>query len=255
MENGSNLWSWHSAHPKVIPNHVVAVVRTRSLAYFARYSLSWMPNSVLFMLSRLNPAATFCDNVASDSKSPASCSLVKRSKGMFCIECIDHIIPVGPNAPRNVSMVAIGISIAHEVEPVRGQALTETWRCEESIDDGFPGFRGRIADEGGNFLGSWRNSCDIEGRTPYQCAPVGFRRRRVAIALKLCDHVVIDEVCDVFTVIQFHVDRSDTHRRNERPVIRVFTSFGDPLHQEVLFLPAKWFAMLRRRHQPAFILR
>ena len=47
--NGSNLWSWHSAQPSVEPSQAADTLRTRSAAYFARYSFGWAPPSSVIM--------------------------------------------------------------------------------------------------------------------------------------------------------------------------------------------------------------
>ena len=82
---GSNLWSWHSAQPIVEPSHVVATVRTRSAAYLARYSFGCAPPSRVIMFSRLKPVATSCSVVGFGSRSPASCSIVNWSNGLFAL--------------------------------------------------------------------------------------------------------------------------------------------------------------------------
>ncbi len=79
---GSNLWSWQTAQLAVRPIQTAEVVSVRSRAYRTRYSSLIAPPSLVVMLQRLKPLATRCSRVGFGSKSPASCSIVKRSNGM-----------------------------------------------------------------------------------------------------------------------------------------------------------------------------
>ncbi len=79
------MWSWQRAQPMVSPSHAWEVVATRSAAYSTRYSSSMVPPSWVFMWLRLNPDAIRAESVASGSRSPASCSTVNWSKGMFAL--------------------------------------------------------------------------------------------------------------------------------------------------------------------------
>ena len=65
----------------VLPSQTVPVVSTRSRIAATRYSSGSVPPSVLIMVLRWNPVAIFCSGVASGSRSPATCSMVNRSKG------------------------------------------------------------------------------------------------------------------------------------------------------------------------------
>ena len=80
---GSYLWSWHRAHPTVSPSQTVDVVSTRSTTYSTAYSASMIPPSPLPRWLRLKPVATIWSNRASGSMSPATCSTVNSSKGLF----------------------------------------------------------------------------------------------------------------------------------------------------------------------------
>src|SRR5439155_17519195 len=80
---GIEFVSWHSQQAIVEPSHAVDTVRTRSAAYLARYSLGCAPPSRVIILRRLKPVATSCSFVAPGSKSPAICSMVNWSNGLF----------------------------------------------------------------------------------------------------------------------------------------------------------------------------
>ena len=80
---GSNLWSWQRAQPTVSPSHTVPVVETRSTTLSTKNSSAMMPISEFMRWLRLNPVAIFWSSVAFGSRSPASCSIVKRSNVRF----------------------------------------------------------------------------------------------------------------------------------------------------------------------------
>ena len=63
--------------------NAVDVASTRSTTYSTWYSSGIAPPSKLIMWLRLKPEAIFCSLVASGSRSPASCSIVNSSNGMF----------------------------------------------------------------------------------------------------------------------------------------------------------------------------
>ena len=76
---GSNLWVWHSAHPMVRPIHTDQVVAVRSFTASTRNSSLSVPPSVLVIVLRWNAVARRVWSSASGRRSPASCSMEKRS--------------------------------------------------------------------------------------------------------------------------------------------------------------------------------
>src|SRR5205807_1502320 len=64
-------------------SQVMPTVRTRSAAYFARYSFGCAPPSRVTMFRRLKQVAARCSTVGLGSRSPASCSMVNWSNGLF----------------------------------------------------------------------------------------------------------------------------------------------------------------------------
>ena len=73
------------AQATVRPSQTVDVVLTRSTMYAFRYSSAIAPPSKLIMWLRLKPLAIFWVGVAFGKRSPASCSMVKRSNGRFVL--------------------------------------------------------------------------------------------------------------------------------------------------------------------------
>ena len=69
----------------VMAIHTVETVSTRSTTYSVWYSAAMAPPSWLIMWLRLKPVAIFCSRVGSGSRSPAICSIVNSSKGLFSL--------------------------------------------------------------------------------------------------------------------------------------------------------------------------
>jgi hypothetical protein len=61
---------------------------TRSITAAIRNSSSSVPPSRFVIVFRWNPVATRCASVALGSRSPASCSTVKRSKGRSSLKAL-----------------------------------------------------------------------------------------------------------------------------------------------------------------------
>ena len=78
---GSYLCVWHCAQASDVPIQTVSVVLTRSTTATLRNSSSLVPPSLLVIVLRWNAVAIRWSSVASGSRSPASCSTVKRSNG------------------------------------------------------------------------------------------------------------------------------------------------------------------------------
>ena len=81
--SGSYLWVWHWAHAIDVPIHTMNVVFTRSTTATLRNSSSFVPPSLFVIVFRWNAVAVNCSSVGFGRRSPASCSTVNRSNGMF----------------------------------------------------------------------------------------------------------------------------------------------------------------------------
>ena len=100
-----------------------------------------MPPSALPRWLRLKPVAIRWSSVALGSRSPASCSTVNWSNGMFVLKASitqsrhRHIEPLA------VGLVAVGVGVAGRVEPRAGHPLAVARRREQPVDDLLVGVR------------------------------------------------------------------------------------------------------------------
>ena len=85
---GSYLWLWHWQQAIDVPIQVVMVVFTRSTTATLRNSSSFVPPSLLVIVFRWNAVAMSCSSVGFGSRSPASCSIVNWSNGLFALKLL-----------------------------------------------------------------------------------------------------------------------------------------------------------------------
>ena len=81
------------------------------------------PPSLVVALQRLNPEATCWSSVLPGKRSPASCSMVKRSNVQVAVEGADYPVAKRPCFAEVVKVVAVGVGIAGRVEPVASAML------------------------------------------------------------------------------------------------------------------------------------
>ena len=143
-EIGSNLWSWQRAQVSVSPRNASAgrvghvVERVRAAAGPGRAA------SVMSGPSRLNPVATQRVGVAGDQLVAGELLHDEAVVGLVRVEAADDVVAVPPGVgPGLVELVAVGVGVAGQVEPVPAPALAVTRDGEQPVDDLLPRLRGR----------------------------------------------------------------------------------------------------------------
>ena len=100
------------------------------------------------------------------------------------IEGVDHPVAVLDHLrDRIVRVVARRVGVPHNVEPMSSPAFSVMRRLQQTINDFGKGRRrvGRIVDEGVHFVGSWRETDQIEGGSTDERSPCRIARRREAL--------------------------------------------------------------------------
>ena len=82
---GSYLCVWHWAQAIVVPIQTAYVVLTRSMTAAVRNSSSLVPPSFCVMVLRWKAVAMRWSCVGFGRRSPASCSMLKRSNGRLAL--------------------------------------------------------------------------------------------------------------------------------------------------------------------------
>ena len=109
----------------------------------------------------------------------------ERVVGHVGIEGRHDPVAVGPGVgPFGVDLVAVGVGVADDVEPVLGHPLAVAWRGEEPIDDALVGAGRLVSQEGVDLFGRGREARQIERHAPEPLAAIGFRRRRKPFGLE-----------------------------------------------------------------------
>ena len=88
----------------------------------------------------------------------------------------DHPIPPGPECPRLVVVVAVGVGVPGDIEPLHRHPLGIPRRHEKSVDHALVGRGGGIGEKRCNLLRRRRKASQIEGHAPQPGRPVGLGR-------------------------------------------------------------------------------
>ena len=177
--SGSYLWSWHWAQAMVVPIQTAMVVLTRSTTATLRNSSSLVPPSLLVSVLRWKAVATSCSSVGSGSRSPAICSIVNWSNGLFGVERPDDVVAVGPDGARRVVGVAGRVGVAGQVEPHPRPVLAVGGLRQQAIDEFLVGVGARVADEPLDLLQGRRQAGQVE-REPADQGVRGRPRARAS---------------------------------------------------------------------------
>lgn len=97
-------------------------------------------------------------------------------KRKVLIESADDVIAETPCVGADVILlIAVGFSVADDVEPVASPALAIGGRSEEAVDEFFVGVGGRVVEEGVDFGWCGREAGEVESRAADEGATAGRR--------------------------------------------------------------------------------
>ena len=106
--------------------------------------------------------------------------------GLVLVEGADDVVAVTPHLGAElVALVAVGVGVAHDVEPVPRPPLAVARVGEERVHKLLVGARRAVVDEGEHFLGRWRQADEIEAEAADQRAAVGLGREGELLLGKL----------------------------------------------------------------------
>ena len=111
------------------------------------------------------------------------------------VQRVDHPVAVAPGGRLlAVALVAVRLRVADEIEPVPSPAFAVVGRCQQAVDQAFPGVGTLVLLEGLDLLERRRQPGQVITRPPDQCPAVGGRRRLEAGRLDLREQEVVDRV-------------------------------------------------------------
>src|SRR5690606_29387352 len=103
-----------------------------------------------------------------------------------------------------------------------------------------------IFQKGFQFLNRRRQSGEVKGYPAQQFGFVGLRRRCQFVFLELRQHEVINGIA--YPLLIVYLRQYGLFRRNERPVIFIFSSLLNPFGNELFLIFGKRKIRLGRRH-------
>ena len=125
------------------------------------------------------------------------------------IQGSDHIIAIGPGMiPALVLVVAVGIAVVDDVEPVPAPSLAVSGRGEQPIDQLLVGIRGVVAEEPVDLLGRRRQAVQVEGEAADQGPAIGLGAVMQPLGLQPAEDERVDRRADPGPL---------THRGQRRP--------------------------------------
>ena len=136
-----------------------------------------------------------------------------------------------------------GVAIAGRIHPSQSHSFSVMLGCEKAVDDFFPGFRRVVIDEVLNLFGGGGQSGEVKSDPTNKRSPIGIRLGVKPLRLQ----APVDEVVQVFNIRLLF-------RRNERPVVIIFSSFGNPGLESLDLLGGEGLVCLGRRHEILGIL-
>ena len=165
-----------------VAHHVVAVEVARELSVDLLLADFLVPDEVPW--SSRDEAKRF-DAIARARKQRVACDLLldEPRVRLVLVERADHIVAVRPRVlARLVFVVAVGVGVVDNIEPVARPSLTVARRREQSIDEALVLVAGGVGcGVGGvrvNLLRRRRQTDEVEIHAPTQRARIGLLRHR-----------------------------------------------------------------------------
>ena len=125
---GSNLWSWHSQQPSVVPSQAIADRADAVGRVLGEVLFGLAPPSRVIMFRRLKPVATRCSAVGLWQQVAGKLFHGELVERLVAIERLDDVIAIGPGILVLVAVEPDRVGVAGHVQPVLGHALAEMRR-------------------------------------------------------------------------------------------------------------------------------
>jgi len=197
----SYLWSWHCAQPK--RREPQKRQRNGALSIHAR-QLASTHDLVELVAGDLLPDEQVVRLVA--------------------VERVDDVVAVTPRMRHvGVALVAGGVGVAGEVEPVARPAFAVTWIVEQPVDQLPVSERTAIVDERGGGVRVGRDAEQVKVQPANECSALGQRRGCDAFGLESGEDESVDRVADPVGLRDPR--RHNPAKRRERPTTALFRLF------------------------------
>ncbi len=172
--------------------------------------------------------------------------------GHVFVEGADDPVAPGPDRAAAVFLIAVGVGVARQVEPVSRPALAVAGRFEQPVDQGRVGLRALVVDESVGLFRRGRQADEIEVEAANQCVAVSFSSRFQLFFLDACQDELVDRVAGPGSVPGCR--QRGLFRRDKGPVPAGPCSPGDPFAQELLLALAEGRLGFFRRHPLIWVI-
>ena len=174
-------------------------------------------------------------------------------EGLVGVEGVDDPVAIGPDAAVVVEVVAVGVGIAHGVEPVPRPVLAVARTRQQAVDQRLVRPRRRVAHEGLDFLGRRRQARQVERDAPDQRVTIGLRIGRESCVLQTRPHEAVDGMGHRRG--QPRIGERRAHGGDEGPVRLVGRALRDPALEQRNLAWRQGLVRLGRRHHRVRVAR
>ena len=149
-------------------------------------------------------------------------------EGKIFVERLDHPVAVSPHGAGPVHLVAVGVSVAGQIEPFQGEPFAIARGGEQAVDHPLVGLRGAVMDKSVDLGGSRRKAGQVKRDPTQEPLAVRFGRGSKTFPLERSTDHRVDR----------RVGRSGRRggwrggQRREGPMGGPRSAFGDPALQE-----------------------
>ena len=143
-------------------------------------------------------------------------------------------------------MVAVGVGIAGQVEPLHRHALAVLRQRQQAVHLLLVGVGGLVGEEGVHFGGRGRQAGEVEAEAAQQGGAVGLGRGLQSLAFQARQHEAVDRIARPLLIADG--GQRGALRRHERPVALPLRALLDPFADGGDLRVGERGAGLRRRH-------
>ena len=158
----------------------------------------------------------------------------------------NHPVTPRPERPRLVVVVAVGVGVPGDVEPLHRHPLRMARRRQQPIDDGLVGCGARIGEERRDLLRRRGKAGEIERHASQPGRPVGFGRGLDPLRLEPGEHEPIEIAAG--PIHPLHGRQLRRPRREKGPVGCIRGTGIDPTGKEGPLIRVEWLAERFRWH-------
>ena len=164
-------------------------------------------------------------------------------KRQVFVERANDVIAIRPDADRHVAVITNRVRVAHEIEPVHGQALAVVRRGQQLVHEFLVGLRVAAFLKVAHLFRRRRKPGEVERDAAEQGPAIGFRRRRETLFAQAIEDEGINRMRAAGGGRQL-----PSRWRTIRPMPVVFRPLRDPFLQQLLLPGGQLLAGLRRWH-------